>query len=240
MGGALARPATIPNAVAGRDGAFALTVVAPAPPPLAAVAPVVTSHVVDAVAPWTTGIVAGQLRSATGAPDSAWAPEVLDRLRRVKAAVDPRDVFGGVVSASAPGRGGCPMNRQVVVVEPGQGDRVGNVEFLARTIDTPLLQPRHRARSSPGRASTAIVHAGEDDSWLVLEGTLSVTVGDERRVLRAGPGTFVLVPAGTYHALANDGPEDVRFLNIHSPGGFDRRIGWQPHHHRRHSEVRLT
>ncbi len=100
MGGALARPATIPNAVAGRDGAFALTVVAPAPPPLAAVAPVVTSHVVDAVAPWTTGSSLVNFLGQ-GAPDSAWAPEVLDRLRRVKAAVDPHDVFGGVVSASA-------------------------------------------------------------------------------------------------------------------------------------------
>ena len=131
------------------------------------------------------------------------------------------------------------MNRQVVVVEPGQGDRVGNVEFLARTVDTPYFN-LGVVRLEPGQGVDGHRHAGEDDSWLVLEGTLSVTVGDERRVLRAGPGTFVLVPEGTYHALANEGPEDVRFLNIHSPGGFDRRIGWQPHHHRLHSEVRLT
>ena len=100
MGGALARPATIPNAVAGRDGAFALTVVAPAPPPLAAVAPVVTSHVVES---WRRGRPDRRwsTSSARAAPDSPWAPEVLDRLRRVKAAVDPHDVFGGVVSASA-------------------------------------------------------------------------------------------------------------------------------------------
>jgi hypothetical protein len=100
MGGALARPTTIPNAVAGRDGAFALTVVAPAPPPLAAVAPVVTSQVVEAVAPWTTGSSLVNF-GGHGSPDSPWAPEVLDRLRRVKAAADPGDIFGGVVSASA-------------------------------------------------------------------------------------------------------------------------------------------
>jgi mannose-6-phosphate isomerase-like protein (cupin superfamily) len=35
----------------------------------------------------------------------------------------------------------------------------------------------------------------------------------------------VLVPAGTLHALVNAGPTDVRFLNVHAPGGFDRRIG---------------
>ena len=99
MGGALARPAPIPNAVAGRDGAFALTVVAPAPPPLAAVAPVVTAQVVEAVAPWTTGTALVNFHQ--GDPRSPWAPEVLDRLRRVKAAVDPHDVFGGLVSAFA-------------------------------------------------------------------------------------------------------------------------------------------
>jgi mannose-6-phosphate isomerase-like protein (cupin superfamily) len=35
----------------------------------------------------------------------------------------------------------------------------------------------------------------------------------------------VVVPAGTRHALANEDDEDVAFLNIHAPGGFDRRIG---------------
>ena len=37
------------------------------------------------------------------------------------------------------GVGRCPMSRPVVVVEPGQGHRVGNVEFLARTEDTPFF-----------------------------------------------------------------------------------------------------
>jgi len=27
------------------------------------------------------------------------------------------------------------------------------------------------------------------------------------------------------HAFRNDGEEPVRMLNIHAPGGFDRRIG---------------
>jgi quercetin dioxygenase-like cupin family protein len=117
--------------------------------------------------------------------------------------------------------------RQVVVVEPGQGDRVGNVELLARTVDTPFFN-LGVVTLGPGQGVPGHVHDGEDDSWLVLEGTLTVTVGDDRRVLRAGPGSFVLVPDGTYHALDNEGPDDVRFLNVHAPGGFDRRIGWRP------------
>ena len=100
MGGALGRPARVPNAVAGRDGAFSVAVVAPAPPPLAAVAPVVTEGVLDALAPWSpgTGLVNfGGHGGASGAA-SAWAPDALERLRRVKAAVDPDDVFGGALA----------------------------------------------------------------------------------------------------------------------------------------------
>jgi hypothetical protein len=100
MGGALGRPAAVPNAVAGRDGAFALTVVAPAPPPLLDVAPVLADGVVDAVRPWSTGSSLVNF-GTPGGLGSPWAPDELARLRRVKAAVDPDDVFGGVVTASA-------------------------------------------------------------------------------------------------------------------------------------------
>ncbi|HSK27331.1 MAG TPA: cupin domain-containing protein [Jiangellales bacterium] len=116
------------------------------------------------------------------------------------------------------------MSRPVVVVGPGQGHRVGNVEFLARTEDTPFFNLAIIVLR-PGQGVESHVHEDEDDSFLVLEGTLSVTVGDDARYLQAGAGTFVLVPAGTPHAILNSGRTDVRFLNVHAPGGFDRRIG---------------
>jgi mannose-6-phosphate isomerase-like protein (cupin superfamily) len=116
------------------------------------------------------------------------------------------------------------MSRPVVVVEPGTGQRFGNVEFLARTTDTPFFN-LGIVDMAPGDGVDGHVHAAEDDSFLVVEGTLSVTLGDERREVEAGPGTYVLVPAGTWHAIENRGTTGVRFLNIHSPGGFDRRIG---------------
>lgn len=116
------------------------------------------------------------------------------------------------------------MTRPVVVVPPGTGERVGNVEFLARTSDTPFFN-LGIVELAPGQGVEGHVHGAEDDSFLVLEGTLSVTLGEDRREVHAGPGTYVLVPAGTYHALLNAGPDAVRFLNVHAPGGFDRRIG---------------
>ena len=116
------------------------------------------------------------------------------------------------------------MTRPVVVTEPGRGHRIGNVEFLARTVDTPFFNLGFVVLE-PGQGVPSHVHDDEDDSFLVVEGTLSVTVGDDDRQVQAGPGTFVLVPAGTPHALANEGPDAVRILNVHAPGGFDRRIG---------------
>jgi quercetin dioxygenase-like cupin family protein len=116
------------------------------------------------------------------------------------------------------------MTRPVVVTEPGRGHRVGNVEFLARTVDTPLFN-LSVVVLAPGQGVSRHAHDDEDDSFLVLEGTLSLTVGDDDRRVEAGAGTFVLVPAGTPHAIANDGTADARILNIHAPGGFDRRIG---------------
>lgn len=119
------------------------------------------------------------------------------------------------------------MKRPVVVVDPGQGRRVGNVEFLARSEDTPYFN-LGIVVLQPGQGVGAHRHEAEDDSFLVLEGTLSVTLGEDRREVQAKPGTFVLIPAGTDHAIVNAGPDDVRILNVHAPGGFDRRIGLEP------------
>ena len=103
MGGALSRPAVVPNAVAGRDGGFSLSVVAPAPPPLTATAHEVTDAVVNALAPWSTGtgLVNFVGHGGEQALRSAWSPEVRERLRQVKAAVDPDNVFGGALAAQA-------------------------------------------------------------------------------------------------------------------------------------------
>jgi mannose-6-phosphate isomerase-like protein (cupin superfamily) len=111
---------------------------------------------------------------------------------------------------------------RALVVRPGEGHRVANVEFLARTRDTPrftfaliTIQPH---RDGPDMHA----HEGEDDSFYVLEGELVFTVdGDE---VVAGPGTFVLVPPGVPHTFANRGAEPARFVNVHAPAGFDLRL----------------
>jgi FAD/FMN-containing dehydrogenase len=103
MGGALGRPAPVPNAVAGRDGAYSLSVIAPAPPPMLTAAHAATSRVVDAVQHWSTGTSLVNFAGHGGelAASRAWAPDVLERLRRLKATVDPDDLFGGGLTAGA-------------------------------------------------------------------------------------------------------------------------------------------
>ena len=109
-----------------------------------------------------------------------------------------------------------------IVVPPGQGHRVGNVEFLARTADTPRFT-FGIIEIAPGRALEAHVHPDEDDAFYIVEGEMIFLFGDQR--VSAPPGTFVLVPPGVEHGFTNDDTRPVRMLNIHAPAGFDRRIG---------------
>ena len=112
---------------------------------------------------------------------------------------------------------------RAVVVRAGEGHRVGNVEFLARSVDTDrfnfailTIGPR---RSGPEEHA----HEAEDDSFYVLDGELVFTVDGEE--VTAGPArSCSFRPAsGTRSPTARDAP--ARVVNVHAPAGFDRRIG---------------
>ena len=109
-----------------------------------------------------------------------------------------------------------------IVIPPGQGHRLGNVEFLARTADTPRFN-FGIIEIAAGRVLDAHVHHEEDDAFYILEGELTFFFGD--REAAAPAGTFVLVPPGVEHGFRNEGSTPVRMLNVHAPAGFDRRIG---------------
>ena len=111
---------------------------------------------------------------------------------------------------------------RAIVVPPGEGHRIGNVEFLARTVDTPRFT-FGIIEIAAGREVEAHVHADEDDAFYILEGELTFILGEEH--VSARPGTFVLVPPAVEHGFRNDGSTPVRMFNIHAPAGFDRRIG---------------
>ena len=109
-----------------------------------------------------------------------------------------------------------------IVVRPGEGLRVGNVEFLARSEDTPRFNLSIATMAPQKHGPASHVHDGEDDAFLVLDGEMTFHFGDEELVAEAG--TFVLVPPGVEHTFENRTDTPVRLLNIHAPAGFDRRI----------------
>jgi quercetin dioxygenase-like cupin family protein len=62
-------------------------------------------------------------------------------------------------------------------------------------------------------------HEAITDMFYVLEGTLTVLLGDEEHT--AGPGAFLCAPPGVVHTFRNDSDQPVRFLNANTPGGFE-------------------
>jgi mannose-6-phosphate isomerase-like protein (cupin superfamily) len=99
---------------------------------------------------------------------------------------------------------------------------VGNVEFLARTADTPRFNLAIITKEPRSGGPPAHEHDDEDDAFYVLEGELTLMLDDEEIVARAG--MFVLVPPGVRHTFANRSDAVARFVNVHAPAGFDHRL----------------
>jgi mannose-6-phosphate isomerase-like protein (cupin superfamily) len=59
------------------------------------------------------------------------------------------------------------------------------------------------------------LHRNDDEAWYVLEGALSVRIGQDVVEARAGSG--VLVPRGIVHTYWNPGPGLVRYLLVMTP-----------------------
>jgi mannose-6-phosphate isomerase-like protein (cupin superfamily) len=63
------------------------------------------------------------------------------------------------------------------------------------------------------------VHERLHDMFYVLEGTLTVRLGDE--TVELGPGSFACIPPGTVHTFSNPSEQAVRFLNFNTPAGWE-------------------
>jgi quercetin dioxygenase-like cupin family protein len=65
------------------------------------------------------------------------------------------------------------------------------------------------------------VHRAEDESFVVLEGEMSVYLGDEHRVVRAGEAAFA--PRDVPHTYRIESAS-ARWLAIGNPAGFERFV----------------
>jgi mannose-6-phosphate isomerase-like protein (cupin superfamily) len=64
------------------------------------------------------------------------------------------------------------------------------------------------------------IHPGTDELFLVQGGTLLLHADGATHRLGAGAAAFV--PRGTAHTFASGPGEPVRFLTVHTPGGFEQ------------------
>jgi FAD binding domain/Berberine and berberine like len=94
IGGEMSRARPGNGALAAYDAGYALFAVGTAPTPEAAtVAQRAVAELMGAMSPWAAGHTSLNLADAPQDPASFWTPQAYDRLRQVKAAVDPDDVI---------------------------------------------------------------------------------------------------------------------------------------------------
>ena len=71
-----------------------------------------------------------------------------------------------------------------------------------------------------GFATGLHVHRVQEESFYLLEGECEWRVGDE--VVRATPGTYLFIPPGVRHNIANLSAKPARVLMTVSPPGHER------------------
>src|SRR5688572_32797975 len=106
-----------------------------------------------------------------------------------------------------------------VVHRPGEGEHIGGptaVTIKATGKDTNDSLYLGEAVVEPGfPGPPPHTHERLHDMFYVLEGTLTMRLGDETTEL--GAGAFVCVPPGVVHTFSNPSANPVRLLNFNTP-----------------------
>jgi quercetin dioxygenase-like cupin family protein len=115
--------------------------------------------------------------------------------------IDPPYIVpaGGGVSA--------PLARLGTVHKVPSAVTEGRVAIVEHTLPArALAAPLHR-------------HSREDELSIVLAGTIGAQLGEE--VVTAGAGSYVFKPRGQWHTFWNAGDDELRFVELLIPGGFE-------------------
>ena len=98
---------------------------------------------------------------------------------------------------------------------------VGDVyRFLATGDDTNGKYAMWEAIVPPGGGPPPHVHSREEEGFYVLEGEITLVVGDQR--LTASAGMFANMPVGTPHSFKNEGGKPARMLISVAPAGLEQ------------------
>jgi mannose-6-phosphate isomerase-like protein (cupin superfamily) len=71
----------------------------------------------------------------------------------------------------------------------------------------------------PGGGPPPHIHYGEDELFYVLDGDITIFVGEQ--TVRASAGTCVHIPAGAAHTFKNEGGGPSRMVIMYAPAGFE-------------------
>lgn len=115
------------------------------------------------------------------------------------------------------------MSGKAIIRKRGEGKSIrlaGHpMEFLVTGNDT-----RHTSMFEwtipPGFSTGLHVHRVQEETFYVLEGECDWQVGNER--VSATPGTYLFLPPGVPHNIANTSDEIARVLMTVSPPGHER------------------
>jgi mannose-6-phosphate isomerase-like protein (cupin superfamily) len=112
---------------------------------------------------------------------------------------------------------------EATVHRPGEGEHIGGP--TAVTIKATGEETNNSFYLGEGVAAPGFpgppphVHERVHDMFYVLDGVLTMRLGDETTELAAG--SFVCVSPGVVHAFSNPGATPVRFLNFNTPAGWE-------------------
>jgi mannose-6-phosphate isomerase-like protein (cupin superfamily) len=119
--------------------------------------------------------------------------------------------------------GGENAPRAPVVLGPGEGRAYAmgriNAVFKADGAETGSRYSVSEWWLEPHPQGPGAHAHDEDDIFYVIEGTMSVRVGEQW--IHASRGAFVLVPGGTTHDFENRGDVRAGVLNLSIPGPFE-------------------
>lgn len=96
---------------------------------------------------------------------------------------------------------GAQMTIKVFVVETG-----GGYSMMETVLPPGGIVPRH-------------VHYGEDENNFILDGQLTMEIGEN--TYHAAAGSYVVAPRGVQQYFKNEGEADCRFLTTFTPGGAE-------------------
>lgn len=108
-----------------------------------------------------------------------------------------------------------------ISINPASGERL---RWHVRSSDTDGRMVRLELWCAPGGGVPSLhVHPRSEERFEVLAGRLRVQLGD--RVLTAGAGEHLTLPAGIPHKWLVDGDEEAHvFVEVDAPGAFEEQI----------------